>query len=128
MQIELPVGRSIVDVAVFNGISTAYEIKTEFDSPKRFHTQSTDYLRAFDRVYVITHPQLADKYASIADTRVGIATMTERSSIKIVREASRNVLDLDSSTIFRMLRQREYVAAVESVFGPLVDCNGLKPI
>ncbi|MCY1339096.1 hypothetical protein D9M69_249700 [compost metagenome] len=35
LHVELPVGRSIVDVAVFNGTSTAYEIKTEFDTPRR---------------------------------------------------------------------------------------------
>ncbi|MBA1734104.1 sce7726 family protein, partial [Escherichia coli] len=42
--IELPIKNSIVDVAVFNGTSTAYEIKTEYDSPKRLITQAPDYL------------------------------------------------------------------------------------
>ncbi|WP_259460495.1 sce7726 family protein [Paraburkholderia sp. BL23I1N1] len=50
LHVELPVGRSIVDVAVFNGTSTAYEIKTEFDTPRRLTTQTSNYLAAFDRV------------------------------------------------------------------------------
>ncbi|WP_253938870.1 sce7726 family protein [Dickeya dadantii] len=56
--IELPVNNSIVDVAVFNGYSTAYEIKTEYDTPKRLATQAFDYLDVFDKVYIVTHQKL----------------------------------------------------------------------
>jgi len=58
LYVELPVGRSIVDVAVFNGTSTAYEIKTEFDTPRRLTTQTSDHLTAFDRVCLVTHRRL----------------------------------------------------------------------
>jgi hypothetical protein len=48
LQVEFPVSNSIVDVAVFNGTSTAYEIKTEYDSERRLSTQTRDYLKVFD--------------------------------------------------------------------------------
>jgi hypothetical protein len=48
LQVEFPVSNSIVDVAVFNGTSTAYEIKTEYDSERRLSTQPRDYLKVFD--------------------------------------------------------------------------------
>jgi hypothetical protein len=40
LHVELPVARSIVDIAIFNGTSTAYEVKTEFDSARRLQTQT----------------------------------------------------------------------------------------
>ncbi|WP_057395265.1 sce7726 family protein, partial [Ralstonia solanacearum] len=113
MQVELPVGRSIVDIAVFNGTSTAYEIKTEFDTPKRLLSQSSDYLRAFDHVYVVTHPDFADRYASLVDERVGIAAITGRNSISVLRSAMSNAAHIEASAVFRMLRRSEYVDAVE---------------
>lgn len=126
MQVELSVGGSIVDAAVFNGTSTAYEIKTEFDTPKRLLTQSNDYLRAFDLVYVVTHPCLADRYASLVDERVGIAAITERNSIKVLRTATSNAAHIDPSAVFRMLRRSEYINALEGIFGKLPAIpNGL---
>lgn len=126
MQVELPVGRSIVDVAVFNGTSTAYEIKTEFDTPKRLLSQSSDYLRAFDHVYVVTHPHLAERYASLVDDRVGIAAITGRNSIRVLRSAADNAGHIDARAVFRMLRRSEYIDAVESIFGKLPSIpNGL---
>lgn len=126
MQVELPVGRSIVDVAVFNETSTAYEIKTEFDTPKRLLSQSNDYLRAFDHVYVVTHPHLADRYASLVNERVGVAAITGRNSVRVLRSAVSNASHIDAGTVFRMLRRSEYVDAVESVFGKLPPLpNGL---
>ncbi len=126
MQVELPVGRSIVDIAVFNGTSTAYEIKTEFDTPKRLLSQSSDYLRAFDHVYVVTHPDFADRYASLVDERVGIAAITGRNSISVLRSAMSNAAHIEASAVFRMLRRSEYVDAVECIFGKLPAIpNGL---
>ncbi|MCY1289731.1 hypothetical protein D9M70_388350 [compost metagenome] len=126
LSVELPVGRSIVDVAVFNGTSTAYEIKTEFDSPRRLVTQTPDYLKAFDRVYVVTHPDLAQRYASSCDERVGILSLDSRDRLKTVREAARNIENVDPRAVFRMLRRDEYVSALEKKFGVKIDLpNGL---
>lgn len=117
MQLELPVGRSIVDVAIFNGTSTAYEIKTEFDSAKRLNSQSSDYLKAFDRVYVVTHPSLIDRYIASVDERVGILALSRRNRLSEVRAATGGICRLDPAIIFRMLRRSEYVDAVTHYFG-----------
>lgn len=117
MQLELPVGRSIVDVAVFNGTSTAYEIKTEFDSDKRLASQSPDYLRAFDRVYVVTHPDLAGRYVASVDARVGVLALSSRNHLSEVRSATGDLSRLEPATIFRMLRRSEYMDVVMRHFG-----------
>ncbi|WP_416761857.1 sce7726 family protein [Roseateles sp. So40a] len=117
MSIELGVAGSIIDVAVFNGTSTAYEVKTEYDSHRRLSTQTPAYLQAFDSVYVVTHPDLAQRYASLVDDRVGILCLTERGSLREVRKSIRDVSRIEPRVVFRMLRRPEYMDAVHKHFG-----------
>ena len=114
---ELPVGRSIVDIAVFNGTSTAYEIKTELDTERRLATQTPDYLRAFERVYLVTHPGLVSRYVQSLDPRVGILALNQRGSLAVVREADASGDALQKDALFTLLRAGEYVHAMAQVFG-----------
>lgn len=126
LSVELHVGRSIVDVAMFNGTSTAYEVKTELDSPRRLATQTPDYLRAFDKVYVVTHPELAERYAAICDERVGVLALGRRESLQTVREAAPNAANVDPRALFRILRKAEYKSALEHFWGEEIDVpNGV---
>jgi hypothetical protein len=125
LAVELPVGRSIVDVAVFNGTSTAYEIKTELDTPRRLVTQTPDYLRAFERVFIVTHPDLAERYAEGCDRAVGVLALDARESLKVVKPAASNAQTLEARLIFRMLRRSEYLPGLK-VLGHHIDLpNGL---
>ena len=45
---EFHVDQSIADLVMFNGISRAYEIKTDYDSDKRLIHQLTDYNKLFE--------------------------------------------------------------------------------
>jgi hypothetical protein len=126
LAIELPVDGSIVDGAVFNGTSTAYEIKTEFDSPVRLTTQTPAYLRAFDSVNLVTHPDLVAKYAEVLDTRVGIYALSVDNSLSLRRAAVSDLSRIEPSVVFRMLRRAEYMSAVEKHFGAQPELpNGL---
>lgn len=117
MQIELKVSKSIVDVAVFNGTATAYEVKSELDSPRRLVSQTGSYLKAFDRVFVLTHPDLASTYERVCDPRVGVMALLPSGSIRLVREAIANDQFLDRETMFRMMRRDEYVPSIEKFLG-----------
>ena len=126
LHIELPVGRSIVDVAVFNGTSTAYEIKTEFDSARRLHSQTSDYLKAFSQVYVVTHPSLAEAYKQSVDDAVVILVLSRDASLQTIRHAKLDIERLDHSTMFRCLRRPEYESALSRCFKHVVGLpNGL---
>lgn len=123
---ELHVGKSIVDIAIFNGTSTAYEIKTEYDTPRRLQTQTPDYLKAFDKVYVVTHPNLSEKYAEIVPDKVGVIALNNRGSLKIVKNAESNLANVDILYIFRMLKRSEYLPAIEKFIGEKINLpNGL---
>lgn len=111
--IELPVSNSIVDVAIFNGNSTAYEIKTEYDSPKRLVTQTVDYLDVFDRVYIVTHPKLAEKYCSLNIPYVGVLSLNKKESLSLVKEAESNSDNIKLDKVFNVLRRNEYVEIIE---------------
>jgi hypothetical protein len=118
LALELGVDNSIVDAAVFNGTATAYEIKTEFDSPTRLTTQSPAYLRAFDRVFVVTHPDSAERYRGLLDERVGVLALNADNSLSVIRDAVGDISRVEPDVVFRMLRRAEYMEAVEMHFGP----------
>ena len=126
LAIELNVAGSIVDCAVFNGTSTAYEIKTEFDSPARLTTQTPAYLQAFDCVNLVTHPELVRKYQAVLDARVGIYSLNADNSLSQWRPAVPDVNRIQPEVVFRMLRRAEHMAAVAEHFGPQPSLpNGL---
>lgn len=125
-QVELPVGRSVVDVAVANGTTTAYEIKTEYDTARRLKSQTSDYLRAFDKVYVVTDATYASKYERELDERVGLILLSQKGSMRIYREAESNKHNVEPSAIFRCLRKDEYLSAIKDCFGTVPELpNGL---
>jgi len=125
-QVELRVGASIADVVVANGTTTAYEIKTEFDTSRRLSSQTSDYLKAFDKVYVVTHPAHIGRYERELDPRVGLIVLSDKHALRPYREATANAKNVDKITIFRCMRREEYVKAIESHIGPVPQMpNGL---
>ena len=125
-QVELRVGSSIADVVVANGTTTAYEIKTEFDTSRRLASQTNDYLKAFDKVYVVTHPAHVARYERELDSRVGLIVLSDQHALTPYREASKNLENIDPRTVFRCMRRDEYLSAVKSIMGAVpVMPNGL---
>ncbi|AQR68242.1 hypothetical protein BZG29_07625 [Janthinobacterium sp. LM6] len=116
-QVELGVGSSIVDVAIANGTSTAYEIKTEFDSSKRLKSQTADYLRVFDKVYVVTHPNHVERYERELDPKVGLIVLSPKHALSPLREARSNIENVEPRAVFRCLRRAEYLSATKELFG-----------
>ncbi|MDR6740998.1 hypothetical protein J2X56_003022 [Herbaspirillum sp. 1173] len=115
LHIELPVGRSIVDAAVFNGTSTAYEIKTQFDSPRRLLSQTGDYLKVFDKVFVVSHPSQALAYQEVVAPTVGILALNQKGQLTVVRDACSNRANIVPRYVFKCLRRAEYVAAIQAL-------------
>lgn len=69
---EFPVLNSRADFVRINGVSHAYEIKTEIDNLDRLKTQLFDYLTVFEYVTVVTHSKHLEKVKKIVPRRVGI--------------------------------------------------------
>ncbi|EED65684.1 sce7726 family protein [Comamonas testosteroni] len=118
LAVELGVDNSIVDAAVFNGTTTAYEVKTEFDNPSRLTTQAPAYLRAFDRVNVVTHPRNGARYVELLDSRIGVLVLNRDNSISTLRPAIGDTSRIEPGVVFRMLRRDEFMKVVHTHFGP----------
>jgi len=88
---ELNVGSSRLDLCKINRFSTAFEIKTELDTPKRLNQQMKDYFQVFEMVYVICSIHNLDNIKSYTPSDCGIytyyITKTGRYVFKKVRSA-----------------------------------------
>lgn len=109
---ELHASRSICDIAIFNGTSTAYEIKTKLDDFSRLATQLTNYQKIFDRVYVISDNSKLSLLEKTITSNIGICELTEKNRINIIREAESNIAYLSNKAIFYCLRPKE----IENIF------------
>ncbi|KQV00465.1 hypothetical protein ASC55_14930 [Microbacterium sp. Root322] len=85
---EARVGSNKADVVVFNGTSTAYEIKSERDSLARLRNQVTAYGDVFAAVNVVTSPSYLDKVFREVPAEVGVIVLTERFTLRTEREAA----------------------------------------
>lgn len=90
---EFPVRNSRADFVRINGVSHAYEIKTEIDTIDRLENQLADYLTVFEYVTVVLHPKHIKKVKKLISRRIGIMTyVPDGRGIKfdVIREATPN--------------------------------------
>lgn len=69
---ELNSGSSRVDLCKINGISIAFEIKTDLDNFNRLDKQLNDYLKIFEKVYVICSTKNVENIIKIIPDECGI--------------------------------------------------------
>lgn len=118
---EFRVDQSIADLVMFNGISRAYEIKTDYDSDKRLIHQLTDYNKLFDKCYLVTSSDGYKKYAKELPDNIGIITFEYKGNSlvhHIVKEAELNDV-IDIPTLMRSIRAVEYKSIVKDLYGSL---------
>ena len=120
---EFRVGKSIADLAIFNGISKAYEIKTEFDSDARLKRQLKEYRRAFNEVYLIIPKNRLSVYDEY-NSEIGIILFDSSSSnqFELVNKPlfQKNI---DPKIIMEVLHTKEYKNIVYQYFGELPKMN-----
>lgn len=114
---EFRVGKSIVDAAVFNGTSTAYEIKTEYDSFDRLESQLCSYSKVFEKTYVVVPSSKVKKALSIIPELVGVYELTDNYSLSLIKEAKSNLDNLCNLQILNSMRQSELLSLIQSKFG-----------
>lgn len=121
---EFKVGSSVADIAIFNGESIAYEIKTELDSEQRIATQLSDYKKLFDKVYVVTHEDIVEKYEKF-DSDIGLLMLSGKGKnlkLDCVRDAKKtHILDVD--ILMKTLHTAEYKNLVIKHMGQLPNVS-----
>ncbi len=101
---EFRVGDSVADLAMFNGKSIAFEIKTGMDSCKRLDTQIQSYKEIFNEVYLIIP---ASKLSVYRHYKVGIIVF-EPDKKKFRRERTSPAHTINPNAIMNVLHTSEY--------------------
>lgn len=123
---EFKIPPSIVDIALFNGESKAFEIKTEYDSPKRLSSQLENYSMFFDKCYLIVSKDLLDKYINLIDEKIGVILLSHtKTSVELIqfRDAHKNHF-INIALLMRVLHTQEYKNIIKTYYGdvPSVSC------
>lgn len=123
---EFHVGKSIADLAFFNGESRAYEIKTSYDSPRRLEGQLNDYRRVFDKCYLVVEQSDVDDWLGY-DEDMGIIAFCHGPRGKITMEEARAAKlneHIDVDVLMSCLRAEEYEYIAEHYSGAhLSECK-----
>lgn len=123
---EFRVNGSIADVIISNGTTSAYEIKSEYDSLSRLFNQLTDYSKAFDKVYVVIPDNKYESWSECIDLQYGIITLSKNYTLRKRREAKSNIDRFDKDIIFSCLMREEYIDIYKT--GKKIKNIPLKPV
>lgn len=123
---EFRVKNTIVDFALFNGESKAFEIKTEYDSQRRLQHQMDTYAKLFQKCYIVVPSEMKVEYSKIIPSNVGIIVLTivnGRIQLKEEKHAQTN-RRIDTNVLMHSIRTSEYQNIVKGYFGelPKVSC------
>lgn len=114
---EFRVGKSKADCVILNGSSTCYEIKSDFDNLDRLPEQLAFYKKIFDRIYVVVGQAHLKKAIDSCSEDIGVIELTDKKSLRVVREAELISQPIDVSILMRSLRVSEYRAIVKNTVG-----------
>jgi hypothetical protein len=86
--LELSLGDSYADVAIMNGTSTVYKIKTDLDSFARLPSQLANYQTRVEHVHVV----VSDRRAAAAERHVpdgvGLIALLRGGSLRTIRDSA----------------------------------------
>lgn len=109
MLTEFRVETCKVDIAIFNGTSTAYEIKSERDRLQRLDNQLNSYRKLFAKIYVITGENHAEEVLKSSHKETGILLLSDRFSISTIREAIERPEKVSPEVICNSLQTKECI-------------------
>lgn len=120
---EFNAWNSIADVVIANGTTTAYEVKTEYDSFSRLDGQLASYQEIFDRVYAIIPESKLSSLLKLVEPNIGVIVLTEEYTLSVYREAQSNIEFLSHEKIYSCLRKSEYEDIIIKHHGKLPDAK-----
>jgi hypothetical protein len=112
--VEFPIGESRADVVAVNGQAHVYEIKTRYDDFSRLSAQLDEYYRAFSYVTLFVDEAHATAVVNHVPQYTGIAVLSKKFSMRVLRPAIPRQENLDSRQLFRVLHEREYLSVLQS--------------
>lgn len=117
---ELRLGKAIADLAMFNGVSKVFEIKTILDTAYRLNSQLDVYQKVFNEIYLVVPFSQLERYQGINE-EVGIIVYDDK-LFHLERAATTNY-NLDAYALMEILHTNEYKKLVLDYYGSLPQMN-----
>lgn len=105
---EFRIGNAIADLAMFNGSSKAFEIKTILDNDSRLKNQLNEYKKIFNEVYLIVPSECLEKYIDY-DKDVGVISYDSKLGCFALIVEATNDISIDVNVLMGVLRTKEYL-------------------
>lgn len=116
---ELNAGKSRLDLCKVNGSSIAYEIKTDLDNLNRLNKQLGDYLKLFEKVYIICSKKRCETIEKCLPNECGIysyrITKKGKYIFKEIKSAKHST-KLDSRKQLELLTKKELESIVNKKY------------
>lgn len=122
---EFRVGNAVADLVLMNGVSKAFEIKSELDSDARIVSQLSEYCQLFEECYIVIPKSQYKHYSKKVEKNIGIVLFEMKDGTYIVkqkRKAKRNP-KVSIDILMRSVRCDEYKQMVLNAFGKLPNVN-----
>ncbi|MXZ58153.1 MAG: sce7726 family protein [Rhodothermaceae bacterium] len=103
------------DVVTIGDTSTAYEIKTRYDSPTRLKDQFKAYSKVFEHVVLVTQSGYTNKFYKHAPSYAGLYVLDRDGSIRVAEKPRRHAEDLSAYAMITHMRKAERVAFVKEL-------------
>jgi len=114
---ELRINKSKLDIAVLNGCSIAYEIKSERDNLSKLQKQISDYCQAFPKVVIVAGENHLYKLLAVVPENIGLCILNRKYQLSEIRPAIEDNSKLNSNSICSMLRLNEGKRILELLGG-----------
>lgn len=119
---EMRLGNATADLAVFNGISRVFEIKTILDKEYRLSNQLNIYKKIFNEVYVVVPQENVPKYIKYDSDVAIISYDSELENFYIERKPSANSY-IDIDVLMNVLHSKEYLDIVYKYYDDVPALN-----
>lgn len=105
---EFRIGNAIADLAMFNGRSKAFEIKTLLDNNSRLTRQLAEYKKIFNEVYLIVPEECLEKYINY-DREIGVISYNAQKRVFKLQVMAKENISIDIDVLMQVLRTKEYL-------------------
>lgn len=119
---EVRLGDATGDLAIFNGISKVFEIKTILDKEYRLKNQIETYKKLFNEIYIIVPKENVDKYLKYDNTVAVISYDEGMRNFNLERKAE-TFFDIDINVLMNVLHTKEYISITKKYYKEVPEMN-----